>query len=138
MYWLNCHLPLISFLLLKQSSSVQIGMGFLCILMIYCIAFSQWLVLIKPLLQGKILVLGLIYLFLDTNMVAIHFLDPYWLQGSGLELPQSEKLRRLVLAGIAALVGYIATFFTPVIKRISTTSFVMLLDFSCINFFIGL
>ena len=94
---------LISFLLLKQSSSVQIGMGFLCILisdLLYrffpVAGFDQAFV------AGKILVLGLIYLFLDTNMVAIgrlltHFLlQPIrfgvWLQGSGLwKLYHSQK-----------------------------------------------
>ncbi|CAI8387516.1 MAG: Uncharacterised protein [uncultured Bacteroidota bacterium] len=40
---------------------------------------------------------------------------------------QSEKLKRLLIAGLVALVlGYITTFFTPIIKRISTTSFVLL------------
>ena len=60
--------------------------------MIYCIAFSQWLVLIKPLLQGKILVLGLIYLFL-TNMVAINLTHFFW--GVVADVHR-EKLRRLV------------------------------------------
>lgn len=39
-----------------------------------------------------------------------------------------EKLKRLVLAGIIMLVvGYLSSLFTPVIKRVSTTSFVLLL-----------
>ena len=47
-----------------------------------------------------------------------------WLMG---ESSQKEKLKRLLLAGIIMLVlGYLSSLFTPVIKRISTTSFVLL------------
>ena len=39
----------------------------------------------------------------------------------------NEKIKRLVLAGIICLVlGYVSSIFTPVIKRISTTSFIFL------------
>ena len=39
----------------------------------------------------------------------------------------ADKLKRLIISGVIALaLGYLSTFFTPVIKRISTTSFVLL------------
>ena len=131
---------LISFLLLKQSSSVQIGMGFLCILisdLLYrffpVAGFDQAFVAGENFgTWFNIFISGYEYgghwAAFNALPTAAHTLwgvvAGKWLMET---IPQSEKLRRLVLAGIAALaLGYLTTFFTPVIKRISTTSFVML------------
>ena len=131
---------LISFLLLKQSSSLQIGVGFLCILLsdllyrFFPIAgfdqafiagenFGTWF---------NIFISGYEY---GGHWAAFNALPTtahtLWGVVAGKLLidntPQLEKLKRLVLAGITVLaLGYFATLFTPVIKRISTTSFVLL------------
>ena len=88
---------LISFLLLKQSS-VQIGMGFLCILI------SDLLYRFFPVAgfeslccRGK----TWFNIFISGYEYGFSYCSPYALGCGFLEtIPQSEKLRRLVLAGI--------------------------------------
>ena len=131
---------LISFLLLNQSTTTQISVGFLCILIsdllyrFFPIAgfdqafvagenFGAWF---------NIFISGYEY---GGHWAAFNALPTtahtLWGVVAGKWLMDtsrpSEKLKRLLIAGILALVlGFITTFFTPVIKRISTTSFVLL------------
>ncbi len=131
---------LISFLLLKQSSSIQLGVGVLCIVisdLLYrffpVAGFDQAFVAGENFgAWFNIFISGYEYgghwAAFNALPTAAHTLwgvvAGKWLMDN---TAQSEKLKRLVIAGIIALViGYLTTFFTPVIKRISTTSFVLL------------
>lgn len=131
---------LISFLLLKQSSSIQIGVGLLCIVisdLLYrffpVVGFDQAFVAGENFgAWFNIFISGYEYgghwAAFNALPTAAHTLwgvvAGKWLMDN---TAQSEKLKRLVIAGAVALViGYLTTFFTPVIKRISTTSFVLL------------
>jgi len=131
---------LLSFLVLKQSSTVQIGLGFLCILisdLLYrffpVVGFDQAFVAGENFgAWFNIFISGYEYgghwAAFNALPTAAHTLwgvvAGKWLMDTSLP---SEKLKRLLMAGAVAFVlGYCTTFFTPVIKRISTTSFVLL------------
>jgi predicted acyltransferase len=131
---------LISFLLLKQSSTVQIASGFVCILisdLLYrffpVAGFDQAFVAGENFgAWFNILITGYEY---GGHWAAFNFLPTaahtLWGVVAGNWLMENsnhaDKLKRLLIAGIVTLIlGYLTTFFTPVIKRISTTSFVLL------------
>lgn len=131
---------LISFLLLNQSTTTQISVGFLCILisdLLYrffpIASFDQAFVAGENFgAWFNIFISGYEY---GGHWAAFNALPTtahtLWGVVAGKWLMDtsrpSEKLKRLLIAGILALVlGFITTFFTPVIKRISTTSFVLL------------
>ena len=131
---------LITFLLLKQSSAVQITTGFVCILisdLLYrffpVVGFDQAFVAGENFgAWFNIFISGYEY---GGHWAAFNALPTVahtlWGVVAGKWLmentEQTEKLKRLLIAGVVVLVlGYLTTFFTPVIKRISTTSFVLL------------
>jgi predicted acyltransferase len=131
---------LISFLLLKQSSNVQITAGFICIVisdLLYrffpVAGFDQAFVAGENFgAWFNIFISGYEYgghwAAFNALPTAAHTL---WGVVAGKWLmentPQAEKLKRLLIAGVVTLIlGYLSTFFTPIIKRISTTSFVLL------------
>ena len=131
---------LISFLLLKRSYGVQIGLGFVFILisdLLYrffpLVGFDQAFVAGKNFgAWFNIWISGFEYgghwAAFNAVPTTAHTL---WGVVAGKllmeQMPHSEKLKRLLISAILLLfLGYLTTFFTPVIKRISTTSFVLL------------
>ena len=131
---------LISFLLLKQDSWVQISAGFGFILisdLLYrffpVVGFDQAFVAGENFgAWFNILISGYEYgghwAAFNAVPTTAHTLwgvvAGKWLMNNSTQV---EKLKKLILAGIITLIlGYLSTFFTPVIKRISTTSFVLL------------
>ncbi len=131
---------LISFLLLKSSSTVQITVGLICLLisdLLYryfpLVGFDQAFVAGKNFgAWFNILISGYEY---GGHWAAFNALPTtahtLWGVVAGKWLMENttaaEKLKRLIIFGITALaLGYLTAFFTPVIKRISTTSFVLL------------
>jgi predicted acyltransferase len=131
---------LISFLLLKQASWLQITLGFAFILisdLLYrffpVTGFDQAFVAGQNFgTWFNILISGYEYgghwAAFNAIPTTAHTL---WGVVAGKWLMEntsaSEKLKKLILAGIIAMtLGYLTFSFTPVIKRIATTSFVLL------------
>lgn len=131
---------LISFLLLKQASTVQIMVGFICILisdLLYrffpIVGYDQAFVAGENFgAWFNILISGYEYgghwAAFNALPTAAHTLwgvvAGKWLMENS---KQSEKIKRLVITAVVLLaLGFITSIFTPVIKRISTTSFVLL------------
>ena len=131
---------LISFLLLKRSYGVQIGLGFAFILisdLLYrffpVVGFDQAFVAGKNFgAWFNIWISGFEYgghwaafnAIPTTTHTLWGVVAGRWLMK---QITHSEKLKHFLISAILLLLlGYLTTFFTPTVKRISTTSFVLL------------